>query len=196
MTSCHGYGIVIGMNYNLVRIHTKISIALLFTLLFAFIIGNNKYQHALAVGGLLSPLSEAQPVELPALKVAEVEQAEPKAQEPSTQTPRQEVISYINEVFEDDAADAITLITRCEYKTEWKLEPFSPYHNNHFNKNKTIDYGLFMINSVHEKRYGKAYQTDWKENVRVAHKIFEAQGWRPWVCAHIIGHESYTGRNK
>ena len=169
--------------------HTRSAIILLITLLFAFITGQYKLSQVEAVGELLSPLSSVQPEELPTVQADEVERSVPR-------TLRQEIINYINEVFEDDAADAITIVTRCEYKTQWKQEPFSPYVNNYHNNNGSVDYGLFMVNSIHAKRFGTLYQTDWQENVRVAHEIFTVQGWRPWVCAYAIGHQSYTGRSE
>jgi hypothetical protein len=51
--------------------------------------------------------------------------------------------------------------------------------------------GVFQIRPVDhgwrvKKVHGKDLFDPWT-NVRVAHHIFEHQGWRPWVCARIVG---------
>jgi hypothetical protein len=52
------------------------------------------------------------------------------------------------------------------------------------NNNDTIDYGIFQINSVHFKKPGCSMKdlVDQYKNVDCAYKIWEAQGWSPWVA--------------
>lgn len=51
------------------------------------------------------------------------------------------------------------------------------------NNNKTVDVGVFQINSVHFKKgYTINDFADCQTNIEVAHKIFKAQGWSPWVA--------------
>lgn len=96
---------------------------------------------------------------------------------------KQEVMSYILEVFGDDADRAIW-IAKCE--SGLRKDAINPN-----NPNGTTDYGVFQINSVHLKKRGDKFTNDWRENVRVAKKIFDEQGFRPWVCATAIGEKNY-----
>lgn len=51
------------------------------------------------------------------------------------------------------------------------------------NTNKTIDAGIFQINSTHLKKGWKlADLLDCHKNVDYAKQIFDAQGFRPWVA--------------
>lgn len=51
------------------------------------------------------------------------------------------------------------------------------------NTNKTIDVGVFQLNSVHLKKgYTLADFMDCKKNTDIAFEIFQAQGWNPWVA--------------
>lgn len=55
------------------------------------------------------------------------------------------------------------------------------------NTNKTIDVGVFQINTVHLKKgYTLQDLADCKKNIDIAYDIFKAQGWTPWV-AHNNG---------
>lgn len=107
---------------------------------------------------------------------------------PSAQlTDKEEVMAYILEVFGKDADRAIW-VAKCESGLRKNAY-------NGSNSNGTADYGVFQINSVHQKRFGQGYMIDWKENVRVAKKIFDEQGsFRAWVCATSIGEKNYLGK--
>ncbi|MDQ3816096.1 MAG: hypothetical protein M3362_00210 [Acidobacteriota bacterium] len=49
------------------------------------------------------------------------------------------------------------------------------------NKNGTIDYGVFQINSVHLKKGWKLSELkDCYKNVDYAYEIYKASGWNPW----------------
>lgn len=51
------------------------------------------------------------------------------------------------------------------------------------NTNKTIDVGVFQINSVHLKKgYTLTDLSDCHKNVDIAFEIYSAQGWSPWVA--------------
>lgn len=51
------------------------------------------------------------------------------------------------------------------------------------NTNRTVDVGIFQINSVHFKKgYTLNDFTDCKKNVDIAYEIFQIQGWNPWVA--------------
>lgn len=100
-----------------------------------------------------------------------------------------QIVKYITEKFGDRAADAIVIIRTCENST------FDQSRTNH-NNNGTVDYGVFQVNSIHEKRYGGAFKTDWKANVDVAYEIYKSAGekFTPWTCAHKIGEKNYLGQ--
>lgn len=99
---------------------------------------------------------------------------------------KEEVMKYILEIFGKDADRAIW-VAKCE--SGLRKDAY-----NGSNSNSTADYGVFQINSVHQKRFGQGYMVDWKENVRVAKKIFDEQGFSPWVCARSIGEKNYLGK--
>lgn len=101
-------------------------------------------------------------------------------------TEREEIMAYILEVFGSEAHRAIW-VANCE--SGLRKDAI-----NKANNNGTTDYGVFQINSVHIKRYGKDFTTDWQENVRVAKKIYDAQGFTPWVCAKSIGEKNYLSK--
>lgn len=96
---------------------------------------------------------------------------------------KQEVMNYIIEVFGDDADRAIW-IAKCESGLRKNAL-------NDKNGNGTTDHGIFQINSVHIARRGDAFTYDWKANVHTAKKIFDEQGFKPWVCAKSIGEKNY-----
>jgi hypothetical protein len=59
----------------------------------------------------------------------------------------------------------------------------------HRNRNGTVDYGLFQINSVHAAKVGGNLEKlkDPETNVKVAFQIWQEQGWRPWTTAKKLG---------
>jgi hypothetical protein len=93
----------------------------------------------------------------------------------------EEVYAYIVQTFEKHGKNVVKQaidIANCESRMNIKAY--------NFNKNGTGDYSVFQINSVHIKKYGEQFMHDWKENVRVAEKIYAKQGWNPWVCRRVI----------
>jgi len=99
-------------------------------------------------------------------------------------TEKQQIMSYIVEVFGDDADDAITIINKCENSE------FNPKATNH-NSNGTWDTGIFQVNQVHG--YSLEEMQNWKSNIDVAKKIFDKAGkkWTPWSCAHIVNQKPF-----
>ncbi len=99
-------------------------------------------------------------------------------------TEKQEIMSYIVEVFGDDADDAIALVGQCENKG------WNPQAVNH-NKNGSRDLGIFQLN---DRYHGGEENFDWKTNIDKAYKIFSRQGWTPWSCAWVIGHTPFYAK--
>jgi len=51
------------------------------------------------------------------------------------------------------------------------------------NNNKTVDVGIFQLNSIHFKKgYTLTDFIDCKKNVEIAYEIYKKQGWTPWVA--------------
>jgi hypothetical protein len=49
------------------------------------------------------------------------------------------------------------------------------------NNNKSVDSGLFQINSVHKAKYQGKNIFDCETNIEVAYQIYKNQGWSPWI---------------
>jgi len=140
---------------------------------------NEAYFSVRASEELVSPVPEASPTPSPL----------PTPTPTVCKTEKCQVLQYITEKFGERAADAIVIIRTCENST------FDQSRTNH-NRNGTVDYGIFQINSIHEKRYGGAFKTDWKANIDVAFEIYKSAGekFTPWTCAHKIGEKNYLGQ--
>lgn len=51
------------------------------------------------------------------------------------------------------------------------------------NNNKSIDVGLFQLNSIHFKKgYTLKDFADCEKNIKIAYEIYKRQGWQPWVA--------------
>lgn len=71
-------------------------------------------------------------------------------------------------------------IVRCE-------STFDP-HATHRNRNGTVDYGLFQINSggtLQSLGLNAAEALDWQANIDAAYRLFRKRGWQPWVCSRL-----------
>jgi hypothetical protein len=99
-------------------------------------------------------------------------------------TEKCKVLAYIVEVFGDDAADAITMINKCENHA------FSQSAIN-YNKNGTTDHGIMQINSIHIPKCGEGIKDDYKANIDCGYKIFKNRGWEAWSCSHVVGVKSF-----
>lgn len=134
---------------------------------------------AYADNGPISPV----PKPTPAPKVVYQTKEVPVAVDvPNTE--KAQILAYIVAKFGDHAADAITMIRKCENSQ------FNPKAVN-WNKNGTWDTGIMMINQVHG--YSLEDMQDWKKNIDVAYEIFKADdnSFYSWSCAGVINQKSY-----
>ena len=122
----------------------------------------------------------AQVIEVP--KVIEVEKEVPVG----CKTEKCRILAYIMEKFQDDAANAITMIRKCENST------FDQTRTNH-NSNGTVDYGVMQINSIHIPKCGESIKTSWKANIDCGYKVYKnaKNTFYPWSCADVINQKSY-----
>ena len=86
------------------------------------------------------------------------------------------VEEYICEVFGDEYDNAMSVLS-CENKS------LNPNAINEYNRNGSIDQGIFQINSVH----GQTNMFNYKANIDFAYKLFKKKGWSPWACSHMVG---------
>lgn len=101
-------------------------------------------------------------------------------------TEKCKIYAYLVEKFQDDAANAITMIRKCENSK------FNQQATN-LNNNGTTDYGVMQINSIHITKCGTGIITSWKENIDCGYRIYKSAGktFHPWSCAGIINQASY-----
>lgn len=127
----------------------------------------------LRLQGLSSPLFISQPAD-----TATVAQVTP------TPTPSDDqVIMEIVKVFAKEDRHTIKKIIDIAYG-----ESGLRWNAHHVNTNGSEDFGVFQINSVHTKRFGSEFKTDYKVNIQVAYALFERQGFAPWVVARRLGY--------
>lgn len=50
------------------------------------------------------------------------------------------------------------------------------------NKNRTVDVGLFQINTLHFDKYSQRQLVDCGTNLNAAWELYQDQGWNPWVA--------------
>ena len=63
------------------------------------------------------------------------------------------------------------------------------------NTNKTVDYGVFMINTVHLKKGWKiAELIDCHTNIDYAYEIYKSQGWSPWVVFNTGDYKKFLNQ--
>jgi len=93
---------------------------------------------------------------------------------------KEKIVLEIKRVFGSKAQEAIKIIS-CENNPD--KQNYDPYRIN-INKNNTLDYGVFQINSLWEKVYGPEFKKDWKKNIETARKIFDRSGsWQHWYSS-------------
>jgi len=95
-----------------------------------------------------------------------------------TPTQKEAIIAEIVRVFGEEAPNAFNVLF-CENRG---LRPDAINHN----RNGSTDHSIFQINSIHTKRFGDKFKTDWKENIRVAYVLQQEQGWRIWSCSDRV----------
>lgn len=101
------------------------------------------------------------------------------AVEPAVQPivePPMTIEDKVRAMFPEDPDRAVA-IAKCE--SGLRANAFNPK-----NKNGSWDAGVMQINSVH--KYSKEYLFDVDNNLKVARKLYDRQGWRPWVCARKV----------
>lgn len=98
-------------------------------------------------------------------------------------TQKEDIINEITRVFGEEAPNAFNILF-CENR---QLNPNAI----NYNRNGSTDHSIFQINSIHAKRFGNKFMTDWKENIRVAYILQQEQGWRIWSCAHKVEIKPY-----
>ena len=98
-------------------------------------------------------------------------------------TEKEQIVAYIKQVFGDQSGNAFKILS-CENAN---LNPKAINRN----RNGSTDHSIFQVNSIHTKRYGSAFKTDWKANIDVAYKIYKASGWSAWSCSHKLGIKSF-----
>lgn len=60
------------------------------------------------------------------------------------------------------------------------------------NKNGTVDYGVFQINTVHTKRISVEDLKDCRKNIEFAYKLFKEQGnWSAWSVFNNQAYKRY-----
>lgn len=91
------------------------------------------------------------------------------------------VVETIRWAFQDKGEKVIQEAIRVA-KCESGLRPDAV---NDKNKNKSRDDGTFQINSVHG--VNPRFLKDYRVNIMVARKLYDEQGWTPWVCARKLG---------
>lgn len=94
-----------------------------------------------------------------------------------------EVIAEIVEVFKNEDRHTIKKMIDIAYGESglrWNA------HNK--NTNNTFDTGPLQINSIHTKRYGTKFLTDWKESIKVGYALYKQSGFGPWVVAKKLGY--------
>lgn len=95
-----------------------------------------------------------------------------------------EIVSEIANEFSDvPKADLVRAINIAFCESGIRTDAYN------FNTNATGDHSIFQINDVHTKTFGGKFKEDWRENIRVARKIYDrhSQSFSAWVCNRKIG---------
>ena len=127
-----------------------------------------------------TPVDHAEKVQISPTPTPQLAVLEPAIMPTATPQPtqKQEIIDEIVRVFGEEAPNAFNVL-HCENRG---LRPDAINHN----RNGSTDHSIFQINSIHIKRFGNKFVTDWKENIRVAHVLQQEQGWRIWSCSERV----------
>jgi len=107
--------------------------------------------------------------------------AEPIVHKVEAQAPERfcgDVISYIRcrgEDLEVSNQNIMTMIRIAKCESGLREDAYN------VNRNKTIDGGVFQINSVHKQKLSNVF--DFRFNIDFAYKLFLAQGFGPWSAS-------------
>ncbi len=80
--------------------------------------------------------------------------------------------------------DLVTAIAVAKAESSWNAAAV-----NRANRNGSIDYGLFQINSIHNPT--EQEKTDGPANARRAYQIWRASGWRAWSAYNSGSYKQY-----
>ena len=131
----------------------------------------------------LLEIKSVEAAQLPELKeqLEEVKKEKEELQTEVSSDLKGKIIKEIKLVFKDKAPEAIKIIS-CENNPD--KPDYDPYRIN-INKNaSSLDYGVFQVNSLWEKVYGSEFKKNWKENIKVAKKIFDrSKSWQHWYSS-------------
>lgn len=93
---------------------------------------------------------------------------------------------YIHKYFPESSWTKVEKIMTCESN-------LNPLATNWKNSNKTVDRGLYMINSVHKAQFkavtGIDYEVgaySWDASSKFAKWLYDNQGLNPWVCSKLV----------
>jgi hypothetical protein len=98
------------------------------------------------------------------------------AQEPDNRPTLENITKYIIKKFEPEGRNVAVKALAC-FISESGLRA-DAFNGN--NTNGTSDYGVAQVNTVHLKRFGNDFTTNWMSNIDVAFKIYKERGWSAW----------------
>lgn len=109
-------------------------------------------------------------------------------------TEKQKILAYIVEKFGDDAADAITMIRKCE-NSSFNPQIVSPL-NIQKSGRRSYDVGVMQINVDENNTEEIQRLKDWKYNIDRGYQKYVGRGkkFTDWTCAHVIGQKNYLGQ--
>ena len=109
-------------------------------------------------------------IRTPAVSAAENQESPSPVNDPLT------IEEVVKKHFGGESDNALK-IAMCE-------SSMNPLAVNDKNTNGSIDCGLFQINSIHG--YDCEELKDVEFNVKVAKKLYDKSGWRPWACRGVL----------
>jgi len=128
------------------------------------------------IGGNILTNSAEYSKEHPLVYTAEAQVIEPRTILIEIIPEEKTIEEKIKEAFPEDEITALR-IAQCE-------SGLNPLAHNNRNKNGSTDGGLYQINSVHDKRLNELGldKYDIEDNIAFARRLYEENGWKPWVC--------------
>jgi hypothetical protein len=131
-------------------------------------------------------------VEKEVVKIVEVEK--PIDRPVKCDTEKCRILAYIVEKFQDDAANAITMIRKCENSS------FDPRRVSGLNIQKSgrrsYDVGIFQINVDEENLDEIEKLKGWRYNIDQAYAKYKAHNntFYLWTCGYVVGDYTYVDK--
>jgi hypothetical protein len=177
-TRYHGRYFVTG-DYTAIKI-------MIASVVFGWVILNLNWSQWIVKAEFASPVNKD-------LKVVEIEKQVPvKVEVPiGCKTEKCQILAYLIEKFQDDAANAITMIRKCENST------FDPNRVSGLNIQKSgrrsYDIGVMQINVDELNTKEIERLKDYKYNIDRGYAKYKASGntFHQWSCAEVIGQKSF-----